>query len=143
MQGVPVQHDRHHTHLDDNDATAMDVSLEELHTDEEGRTTALNGADENNLDMEDEEIFDDDTEDGELEEEWSEDDDRPTQYDLRQYGVYQSLPIPPGPPDMQSDCDTAEEYIKRVRYGLIGTDRQLPDLPVSAAYSVNVTTLYS
>ncbi|KAA6423316.1 MAG: gem-associated 2 [Trebouxia sp. A1-2] len=94
----------------------MDVSLEELHIDQEGRTTALNGEDENSLDMEDAEIFDYDAEGGEIEEEWSEDDDRPTQYDLRQYGVYQSLPIPPGPPDMQSDCDTAEEYIKRVRY---------------------------
>lgn len=51
----------------------------------------------------------------ELEEEWSEEDDQPTQYDLRQYGVYQSLPIPSGPPDLQSDCTTAEEYIKRVR----------------------------
>ena len=54
-------------------------------------------------------------EDEELEEEWSEEDERPTQYDLRQYGVYQSLPIPAGPPDLQSDCTTAEEYIKRVR----------------------------
>ena len=53
----------------------------------------------------------------ELEEEWSEEDDQPTQYDLRQYGVYQSLPIPSGPPDLQSDCTTAEEYIKRVRWG--------------------------
>ena len=52
----------------------------------------------------------------ELEEAWSEEDERPTQYDLRQYGVYQSLPIPAGPPDLQSDCTTAEEYIKRVRY---------------------------
>lgn len=52
---------------------------------------------------------------GDMEEEWSEEDDRPTQYDLRQYGVYQSLPIPAGPPDLQSDCTTAEEYIKRVR----------------------------
>ncbi|KAL3156933.1 hypothetical protein ABBQ38_001195 [Trebouxia sp. C0009 RCD-2024] len=54
--------------------------------------------------------------DDELEEAWSEEDERPTQYDLRQYGVYQSLPIPAGPPDLQSDCTTAEEYIKRVRY---------------------------
>lgn len=53
--------------------------------------------------------------DNELEEAWSEEDERPTQYDLRQYGVYQSLPIPAGPPDLQSDCTTAEEYIKRVR----------------------------
>ena len=51
----------------------------------------------------------------ELEEAWSEEDERPTQYDLRQYGVYQSLPIPAGPPDLQSDCTTAEEYIQRVR----------------------------
>ncbi len=98
--------------------------MDELHIDQEGRTQALNGGDENNLVMEDADadLFDDDAEDGEIEEEWSEEDDRPTQYDLRQYGVYQSLPIPPGPPDMQSDCDTAEEYIKRVRYGLIDTD---------------------
>ncbi len=124
MHGIPIQHERHHTHLDDNDATAMEVSLDELHIDQEGRTQALNGGDENNLVMEDADadLFDDDAEDGEIEEEWSEEDDRPTQYDLRQYGVYQSLPIPPGPPDMQSDCDTAEEYIKRVRYGLIDTD---------------------
>ena len=57
-------------------------------------------------------------EDEEHEEEWSEEDERPTQYDLRQYGVYQSLPIPAGPPDLQSDCTTAEEYIKRVRYAV-------------------------
>ena len=131
MHGLAVQHDRHHTHLDGNDATAMDVSLEELHIDQ-GRNTALNGEDENNSDMEDAETIDDDADGDGFEEEWSEDDDRPTQYDLRQYGVYQSLPIPPGPPDMQSDCDTAEEYIKRVRYGLIGIGRQLPDLPNAA-----------
>lgn len=52
----------------------------------------------------------------EFEEAWSEEDERPTQYDFRQYGVYQSLPLSAGPPDLQSDCTTAEEYIKRVRY---------------------------
>ena len=58
------------------------------------------------------EVYAEEEDDDELEEAWSE---RPTQYDLRQYGVYQSLPIPAGPPDLQSDCTTAEEYLKRVR----------------------------
>lgn len=57
----------------------------------------------------------DEDDDEEFEEDWSEEEEKPTQYDLRQYGVYQSLPIPAGPPDLKSDCTTAEEYIKRVR----------------------------
>ena len=51
----------------------------------------------------------------EEDDDWSEEGDRPSQYDMRQYGVYQSLPIPHGPPNMESDCDTAEEYLRRVR----------------------------
>lgn len=107
--------------FDNSDATAMDISLDELHLDqEEGQRPEVNGEQLGNLVMDDAETFDDDElnddeEEDECEEDWDEEDDRPTQYDLRQYGVYQSLPIPSGPPDMQSDCDTAEEYIKRVR----------------------------
>lgn len=53
--------------------------------------------------------------DEEIHEYYSEEDDRPTAEDYRQYGMYQSLPIPSGPPDMEADCDTAEEYLRRVR----------------------------
>lgn len=54
-------------------------------------------------------------EDEDLEEYYSEGDERPTADDYRQYGMYPSLPIPSGPPDMEAPCDTAEEYLRRVR----------------------------
>ena len=88
------------------------------------RKLALDSAAEDMAEVVDEEpessLMDEDyaeeEDEDELEEAWSEEEERPTQYDLRQYGVHQSLPIPAGPPDLQSDCTTAEEYIKRVRY---------------------------
>ena len=99
----------------------MDVCLEQLQLDQGGvpHATAQEGevfmngavAQDDEL-IEDEDAFD---QDEDIDEEWSEEDDRPTQYDLREYGVYQSLPIPSGPPDMDRDCDTAEEYLRRVR----------------------------
>ena len=55
-------------------------------------------------------------EDEDIDEYYSEEDERPTAEDYRQYGMYQSLPIPAGPPDMEAPCDTAEEYLRRVRY---------------------------
>lgn len=121
----PVQHERSNTYLDDGDATAMDISLQELHIDVESGMQGLNGEDGTKLmagSEADEFDFSERDSEGDISEEddgygddGSEEDVRPSQYDLRQYGVYQSLPIPSGPPDMQSDCDTAEEYLKRVR----------------------------
>lgn len=88
------------------------LSLEKLGLDPAADATAEVVDEEPESSMMDEDYAEDEDE---LDEAWSEEDERPTQYDLRQYGVYQSLPIPGGPPDLQSDCTTAEEYIKRVR----------------------------
>lgn len=108
---VPAAHES-------TDASAMDVSMEELSLDQEPPNTE-SSEQQDNLLMADADIPEDGgenvVEEDDVEEDWSEEDDRPTRYDLRQYGVHQSLPIASGPPDMQSDCDTAEEYIKRVR----------------------------
>ena len=99
----------------------MDISLDQLQLDQEYLSHVtiqeaevfMNGtyAQDNELIEND----DADDEDEDIDEEWSDQYDRPTQYDLRQYGVYQSLPIPPGPPELDKDCDTAEEYLRRVR----------------------------
>ena len=72
-------------------------------------------------------IYLDDDEGGD--EYYSEEDERPTPEDYRQYGMYQSLPIPPGPPDMEAPCDTAEEYLRRVRYNSVSLSRHLPAGP--------------
>lgn len=55
-------------------------------------------------------------EDEDYEDDLSEEDERPTREDFRQYGMYPSLPTPSGPPDMEADCDNVEEYLRRVRY---------------------------
>ena len=121
MQGGAVAQDS----LEDGDqaqsASGMDISLDGLHLDQ-AHLPGLNGkADEfmESLDPMQDSEFNGSQEEGEEDidpdDDWSEDDDRPSQYDLRQYGVYRSLPIPHGLPNMESDCDTAEEYLRRVR----------------------------
>lgn len=99
-------------------AEVMDATFQDLRLQEQGKP-AIEPMNDNVLTEDDDQamssVNDEEEQEADWEEEWSEEDDRPTQYDLRQYGVYQSLPIPPGPPDLQADCNTAEEYLKRVR----------------------------
>lgn len=53
-------------------------------------------------------------------EHWEADEeDREAAQDLRQYGIYRALPVS-GEPDFDSGPpSSAEEYLRRVRYGLI------------------------
>lgn len=100
--------------MNGNAYTGEGLSLENLGLDPAAEDMAEVVDEEPESSLMDEDYAEEEDED-ELDEAWSEEEERPTQYDLRQYGVYQSLPIPAGPPDLQSDCTTVEEYIKRVR----------------------------
>lgn len=101
------------------DERIMEVEFEDLrleHNEADENTHYQTIGELGRIDKNRDDYLDDDLEDEDGDEYYSEEDARPTPEDYRQYGMYQSLPIPPGPPDMEAPCDTAEEYLRRVRY---------------------------
>jgi hypothetical protein len=79
-------------------------------------------APENGIDINYPECLEDLKEESSVEEEdeYLEDYSTDIEYDRRAYGIYQQLPIRPGTPDLSTGPpQTAEEYLRRVRYDLL------------------------